>query len=115
MTKPFLVVFLSTILAIVCFGWGSLAQAQGTREKSSPADEAKDQEARALFQAGQVAFEDGRFEDALQYFRRSYELSGRPALLYNIGLAADRLRRDEEALSAFERYLAEVPDARNRR
>ena len=70
-----------------------------------------DQEARALFQAGTVAFSDARYDDALGHFRRAYELSGRPQLLYNIGLAADRLRRDAEALEAFEGYLSEVPDS----
>lgn len=74
----------------------------------------RDAEARALFQAGQVAFEEGRYENALEYFRRSYELSQRPELLYNIGSAADRLRLDADALRAFEQYLELRPDAPNR-
>ena len=72
-------------------------------------------EARALFEAGRQAFTDGRFEDALQRFSQSYELSHRAELLFNIGQAADRLRRDAEALAAFERYLALLPEAANRR
>ena len=62
-----------------------------------------------------MAFEDGRFADALGYFERSYELSRRPALLYNIGTAADRIRQNERALEAFEAYLEAVPDAPDRR
>src|SRR5690606_23764287 len=73
-----------------------------------------DEEARALYQAGRIAFDQGRFESALDYFQRSYELSGRPALLFNIGSAADRLRKDEVALDAFERYLEAVPDSPDR-
>lgn len=73
-----------------------------------------DAEAKALFQAGRVAFGEGRFDSALNYFRQAYQLSPRPALLYNIGSAADRLRRDAEALAAFEQYLEQVPDAENR-
>ena len=76
---------------------------------------AQDAEAQALFHAGRVAFTDGRFDDALGYFRRSYELSQRPALLYNIGNAADRLQREPEALEAFERYLELQPEAPNAR
>jgi tetratricopeptide (TPR) repeat protein len=75
------------------------------------ADSDTDEEARALYQAGRIAFDQGRFDSALDYFQRSYELSGRPALLFNIGTAADRLRKDKIALEAFERYLQEVPDA----
>lgn len=36
-------------------------------------------------------------------------------LLYNIGVAADRLRRDAVALEAFEQFLESVPDHPRRR
>jgi tetratricopeptide (TPR) repeat protein len=68
-----------------------------------------EQEARAIFEAGRVAFDAARYEDALRHFRHAYQISPRPALLYNIGVAADRLRRDSEALEHFERYLREAP------
>jgi tetratricopeptide (TPR) repeat protein len=73
-----------------------------------------DAEARSLFEAGRIAYEAGRYQDSLQHFQRAYELSGRGALLYNIGSCLDRLRRDEEALAAFEQYLA-LGDAAPRR
>src|SRR5688572_23198707 len=72
-------------------------------------------EARSLFEAGQAAFGDARYADALRYFRDAHRLSGRPALLYNIGVAADRLRQDQEALDAFERFLAEAPPGMRQR
>lgn len=96
-------IFLTLAVALIV---ASPAQAQ------SPTAEA---EARSVFDAGQVAFTDGRYGDALVYFKRSYSLSRRPALLFNIGLCADRLRDDEAAIEAYERYLAEVPSATNRR
>lgn len=74
----------------------------------------RDAEARALFEAGVLAFDDERYEDALGHFRRAYELSGRPALLHNVGLAAERAGREADALDAFEAYLRAVPDAANR-
>jgi tetratricopeptide (TPR) repeat protein len=77
-------------------------------------DEPDMSEARALFLAGRVAFDEGRFETAIKYFEASYEQSQRPALLYNIAQCFDRLRRDAPALAAFERYLALAPDADNR-
>lgn len=88
----------------------ALGVCAGTASVTS-ADTDTDEEARALYQAGRIAFDQGRFESALDYFQRSYELSGRPALLFNIGSAADRLRRDAVALDAFERYLEAVPDS----
>lgn len=54
-------------------------------------------EARALFMAGRVAFEEGRYEAALKHFEASYEQSKRPASLYNIARCHNRMRRDEEA------------------
>lgn len=76
---------------------------------------AQDAEARALFEAGRVAFVDERFGDALGYFQRSYELSRRPELLYNIATSLDRLDRDDEAITQYEAFLTAIPDAANRR
>jgi len=67
------------------------------------------EEARLLFLAGQEAFEQSRYEGALDYFLRAHELTGDDELLYNIGVTADRLRRDADALDAFERYVEANP------
>lgn len=91
------------------------AAGAGASDADPGLDPARDAEARALFEAGRVAFSDGRFEDALQYFTRAYELSGRAVLLYNVGTSQDRLRHEAEAVAAFERYLELAPDAPNRR
>lgn len=74
----------------------------------------RDEEARGLFLAGSAAFQRGHYEEALDYFQRAYELSGRARMLFNIGHTAERLRRDELALRSFERYLRDVPEAENR-
>ncbi len=95
------------LLLVAIFAWPTVAHAQPEAEETSDPSE---EEARARFTAGRIAFADGRYEDALSDFERSYALSGKPELLYNIGAAADRLRRDEEALEAFERFLEEMPD-----
>ncbi|MCA9607034.1 MAG: tetratricopeptide repeat protein [Myxococcales bacterium] len=96
----------------------SVAAAQEDVAEETPASEdvpsaSGDEEARALFTAGRVAFEQGHLERALEHFQRAYELSPQPGLLFNIGNTYDRLRRDEEAIEYLERYLAEVPDAAN--
>jgi len=100
------IVVAATLAAAVAGPGASPASAQRDR---------RDSEARNLFEAGRLAMEDGRFEDALDYFQRAYELSGRPALLYNVATVAERLGRDEVALDALERYLAERPEADDRR
>lgn len=81
---------------------------------SAPAAAQDDTEAREVFELGRTAFNDGRFEEALDHFRRSYELSGKAELLFNIGVAADRLRLNQDALRAFESYLEGLPEAPNR-
>ena len=67
-----------------------------------------DAAAREYFKAGRAAFDQSDYESALVYFRHAYRTSGRGALLYNIGVAADRLQREQEALEAFEKYLEET-------
>jgi hypothetical protein len=91
------------------------AGAQEAEPDNGERSAAHDEEARARFSAARLAYADGRFDDALEDFTRAYALSGRPALLFNIASAADRLRRDQEALEAYEGYLEQVPDVDNRR
>lgn len=90
----------------------SLAQESNLEPTHEVRTEKRDAEARALFAAGKSAFEDGRYDDALLEFKRAYERSGRPELLYNVGLAAMELKRDEEALVALQSFVAAVPEAK---
>ncbi len=69
---------------------------------------ADDAAAREHFERGRSAFAKTDYEQALVHFREAYRLSRRGQLQYNIGITADRLRRDDEALEAFEHYLAET-------
>jgi tetratricopeptide (TPR) repeat protein len=75
------------------------ARAQNTQDDAA---------AREYFERGRAAFEQADYEGALVYFRHAYRLSRRGELQYNIGVAADRLQREDEALEAFERYLEET-------
>lgn len=90
------------------------ARAGDARDDARTGD-ARDDEARTLFKAATIAYADGRFDDAVEHFRRAYELSERPELLFNIGAAAERLGRDRAAVEAYRAYLDKVPDAENRR
>jgi tetratricopeptide (TPR) repeat protein len=77
---------------------------------ASAQETADDAAAREYFERGRSAFEQADYEGALVYFRHAYRLSGRAELQYNIGVAADRLQREQEALEAFEYYLEETDD-----
>ena len=100
-------------LLTVCLAVSVLTAAPAAAQQA--AESPTETEARSVFAAGEVAFRDGRYHDALVYFRRAHQLSQRPALLYNIALCQDRLRDDDAAIDAYDRYLAEVPLATNRR
>ncbi|MFW6067721.1 MAG: hypothetical protein ACOC97_05230 [Myxococcota bacterium] len=108
-------------LSLLGWAWSTQAHAQGRADVPDPNQagakaEQVEEEARALFQAGRLAYESGRYEEALERFRAAHELTSLPALLYNVALAADRARYDEEALAAYERFLAESdPDEATRR
>ena len=92
----------------------SAQNTEGSTGTAAGAAEDRTDEAKGLFAAGKAAFDAGRFADALDYFRRSYQISGRAALLYNIALSHDRLREDGRALEAYEQYLKQAPEAPNR-
>jgi tetratricopeptide (TPR) repeat protein len=90
------------------------AQSAEQREEDALFGEAEQDAARAAFKDGRIAFDQGRYAEALQRFEHAYELSGKSELLYNIGLAADRIREDDRALEAFEQYLKETPASSQR-
>lgn len=93
-------------LAVVALGPAPASAQPPTVQEVAPG---RDEEAYMLFRAGTVAYENGRYEEALERFDEAYELSHRPELLYNVGLAHDRLRHDAEALAAFDAFLAQAP------
>ncbi|MCA9575928.1 MAG: tetratricopeptide repeat protein [Polyangiales bacterium] len=95
---------MAVMLCATTVGWG-LAPSVASAQNSA------DEEARALFEAGRLAFSRGRYEQALGHFQEAYELSHRSALLYNIGTTHDRLRQDQQAIDAFEQFLEAEPDS----
>jgi tetratricopeptide (TPR) repeat protein len=73
-----------------------------------------DEAARQEFEAGRQAYGMGAFAIALAHFERSYALSLRPELLYNIGRAADAEGLTSRAAASYAAYLEARPDAENR-
>jgi tetratricopeptide (TPR) repeat protein len=101
-------------LLVLVVSFSCIAPAGGARAQRSQADEARLADAKEAFDVGSRAYEDGDFESALASFRRAYELTGSPDLLYNIATVSDRMRRDEEALEAYKGYLEARPKSADR-
>ena len=99
-TKTLLRAWLTAAALSVAVG-GAPAYAQETPDDAA---------GREYFERGRAAFDEADYETALVYFRHAYRLSRRGELQYNIGVAADRLQREEEALEAFRHYLEETEE-----
>jgi tetratricopeptide (TPR) repeat protein len=80
----------------------------------APEEEGSD-EGREVFELGRRAYEDRRYDDAIRYFERALALSGRGELHYNIASAYERAGRRDDAIAAFERFVAAAPGSERRR
>ena len=70
-------------------------------------------QARQLFRDGKKHYKNEDFAAALEAFQKSFELSGRSELLFNIGLTYQSMEEWSPAIEFFQRYLEEVPKAKN--
>src|SRR5262245_19182303 len=70
--------------------------------------------ARQLYVDGSAHYGAGRYDEAIQLFLEAHRLSRLPAILFNLGQAY-RLKGDcKEALTYYQRALAEEQQASNR-
>ncbi len=83
--------------------------------QDGPADEGESSEgseaqrARELFLRGDRLYAEGRYDEAVVAFQESFDMSGRPELLFNLANAYERLNRLEEALAALREYVPYAP------
>jgi hypothetical protein len=66
----------------------------------------RDASARQHFAHGREAYDRGDFQTALESFQGAYGISQHPKLLYNVGLASQKLGLVTDAIAAYESYLA---------
>jgi tetratricopeptide (TPR) repeat protein len=103
------------------------AEAERSRDAARPANERArgliepgnlSEEARASYAEGRDAYARGEDQRALEAFERAHRESGKNELLFDIGIAADRLRADERAIDALSRFVdlfPELPEAEQAR
>jgi tetratricopeptide (TPR) repeat protein len=101
-------------LLIVVVSLSCLVSTFHADAQDAASHDVKIEEAKKAFAAGTSAYTEGDFGAALGQFRRAYELTGSPDLLYNIATVSDRMRLDEDALEAYEGYLEARPDSADR-
>jgi len=98
---------LTRILAgLLCLALTALSRPAGAAESNK--------EAAERFDRGLRLFNDGDDTGALLEFKRAYELSGKPAILVNVGLVYAVLGRPVEAVAALDKVLqqpAGIPEA----
>lgn len=66
--------------------------------------------ARKLFADGVRLYQSGDWEGARRLFREADSEHHAPAIVYNIGLAEERLGHPQAAVDRYEAYLAEIGD-----
>lgn len=101
-------VLLAVLVSLACLISAGRVDAQSASREATIAA------AKKHFAAGTRAYAEGDFEAALKRFRRAYELTESPDLLYNIATVSDRMRLDEAALEAYEGYLKARPTSADR-
>jgi tetratricopeptide (TPR) repeat protein len=79
------------------------------RGQRDPRDAALDESERA-----HEAYRSGRYQEAVDFLRRAYELYPEPVILFDLGCAYAELGHHDAAIDAFRDYLEAAPDAPDR-
>ncbi|MCC6746478.1 MAG: hypothetical protein IT371_02400 [Deltaproteobacteria bacterium] len=64
--------------------------------------------AKKHFELGRIYYDQAAYDRALTEFKEAYRLSKKPALLYNIGKCHESLGQLKDAITQYEKYLAET-------
>lgn len=81
---------------------------------SSVANADVNPEARKYFEQGAVAYEEARYEDAIDLFLKAYAIDPQPVLVYNAAQGYERLGDVPNALRSYRDYLRLAPKAEDR-
>jgi hypothetical protein len=104
--------------AILLGSWLVLAPlaswaAPPAKQSAPAADDEKKAAAKRFYDTGTLLFERGEFIDSAREFERAYAEAPFPAFLYNIATAYDKGGDRAKAVTAYRKYAAAVPDAKD--
>jgi hypothetical protein len=97
---------LALLGAAACVQGGPHSRAPGEDDEAHSRARPSVDAARELDQSGVRIFKDGRYADAIRYFRAAYRMGGPPSELWNIARCRERLDDPEGAVLAIDEYLA---------
>lgn len=100
-------VFVRLLGVVLLLAGPGLAQA-------SPSGSNAAAHAQGRFEAGVVAYEEGRFRDAVELFREADRLAPSARLSFNVAKVYERMGDNRSALAAYREYLRRLPAAENR-
>lgn len=121
-------VFLAAIVSIFLVAAPTLAQEEPAEEETESKSEGEERKKPTMesisaeekedfvrfVEAGKESYSDGKFEDAIPFFKKAYDIVPRPELHYRIALSYERAGNDEKAIEYYEKFLEEKPDTSKR-
>lgn len=113
MQRPVGVLLWWTLVALAATGGVSGARAESV-QVSAPTGPNNIEAAKAAYERGRRHYNVGQFYEAAGDFAESYQLSGNPTLLFNVGQAYRLAGRYEQAARAYKAFLREAPEDVNR-
>ncbi len=87
--------------------------ARAFAQEAPPAGEPDYARATELYKAASNALDEGRGDDAARDFLAAYDITKDPVVFFKIGSAYEKAGKCTEAISYYERYLAEAKPEEN--
>jgi len=77
-------------------------------------DEAPIERAKALFAQGNQHYNLGELAQALELYKRAYQITPLAEFLFNIAQCHRKLGQHQDAITMYQSYLVKIPDAANK-
>lgn len=79
--------------------------------QAQPADQSAERRALVLFEAAELRYQEGRFDEAIGLLEEAWAIHPAPPILYNLGRAHEELGHTDQAIDAYRRYLQAEPSS----
>jgi tetratricopeptide (TPR) repeat protein len=105
---------LLTLLLLVRTSSALAGSSEGPATPAAAAETENEREARELFTQGQLHYSLGDYEQAITKFRRAYELTSAPGLLFNVAQAHRLAGQCKRALDVYRHFIRLAPESEYR-